>query len=153
MLEDLFMNKCGKIKRMFSRYADGEASDSEKALIIEHIKNCDECSRELAGIVRVKDLVVSKRKLAVNENLILSRIHYEIELRFDEANKFSLEKMENLSHRFIPVPIAMFVVSLFLLFFVSTGKVRSDFPLIDDIFSGVPASNETALGLVLGIED
>ncbi|MDO9575597.1 MAG: anti-sigma factor [bacterium] len=47
--------KCSRIRRRLSAFLDGEVTEEEKQYILEHLKSCPDCQRELEALHQVSD--------------------------------------------------------------------------------------------------
>ncbi|PIP12389.1 MAG: hypothetical protein COT45_02860 [bacterium (Candidatus Stahlbacteria) CG08_land_8_20_14_0_20_40_26] len=47
--------KCSRIRRRLSAFLDGEVSEEEKQHILEHLKTCPDCQRELEALHQLSD--------------------------------------------------------------------------------------------------
>ncbi len=49
--------KCSQIRKKLSAFSDSEVSEKEKKLILEHLKSCDSCRKELEELAQVSDVL------------------------------------------------------------------------------------------------
>ncbi|KPJ74000.1 hypothetical protein AMJ52_02345 [candidate division TA06 bacterium DG_78] len=49
--------KCSEIKRKLSAFLDGEVSEEEKQIILEHLNTCDRCRKEFEALSQVSEVL------------------------------------------------------------------------------------------------
>jgi anti-sigma factor RsiW len=143
------MKECARVKKILSRYADGETSDTDSSLVKAHLDICALCHKEFAGLSQIKKLLTGRERKSLPPDYLVSRLRDRIAGERVWAERSILAGMGSLSRRLIPVPVA--VIALSALFLMSS--LRSDsaaYSLEDHILSGKAATMDTALGLVLG---
>jgi len=145
------MKECAKINKILSRYIDGEANNSDAALVRAHLDNCFSCRRELSGLSRVKETLLNKERKSLPVDYLMYFLRQKIanEQRLKEQRLSSWAVMGNLSRRFIPVPVTVIVLSLAFLFLTSKHQAVR-YSLEDHLLSGAQTTTVMALGLMLG---
>ncbi len=140
------MKDCANVKRMLSRFLDGETGESEKKFLEAHLSAYPGCAAELAGLSRVKKTVVSRQRKSLPEDYLVDRLRSRLAEESSEREHFSLSMLGNLSRRLIPVPVAAIAFSIALLVLTSGGSQS----LEDNILEGGRVSSDTAVALILG---
>jgi anti-sigma factor RsiW len=123
---------CRRTKRLLSRFVDGELTDEGAvSLLRRHLEVCSRCKRELDCLLKVKDLMSQKERLAAGENF-----WKELNKRLKpQAQIFRLKwviDMGVLSKRLIPAPVIIMVLIMALLF----GRVDSSDKDGDEVYAG-----------------
>jgi len=146
------MKECAKIKRMLSRYIDKEASNSDIKRIEAHLGLCASCKNELSSLARVKGLIAGVERKVLPQNYLAARVREKaLDMRYTQR-KLSLAGMGSFARRLIPVPIAVIVASIAFIIVVS-AQTANKYSFEDHVFSGNPATAETALKLILGTQN
>ena len=64
------MSNCNKYSELISAYADGEATNEEKALVQKHIAECEDCKKKLDFILKTKEILKDTQPVPVPETLL-----------------------------------------------------------------------------------
>ncbi len=143
------MNGCAGIKRMLSRFVDGEATEKEKGLLESHLAACPECAKELALVSKAKNMIAARERKLLPEDFLIGRLRAMLAEEAAGKERFSLPALGNFSRRLIPVPVAAIAFSI-LLFVLTSGANPS---LEDKIIEGGLVSSDTAAALILGVKN
>jgi len=148
------MNECGKVKRLLSRYLDKETGDTDNTLIKAHLESCSFCKKELLGFVQVKEFILGKEHKVLPQDYLVCRLREVIagEQCLVKQRLSWLSGIGSFSRRLIPVPVTVIVLSLAFLILNSRQQV-SKYSLEEHILSGTRTTAETALGLILGVQN
>ncbi|MBM3249415.1 MAG: hypothetical protein FJZ09_01015 [Candidatus Omnitrophica bacterium] len=107
------MLNCKKVKKLLSRYLDGEMDEATSRELKAHLEGCVSCARELSGLNAVKNALAAKERKALPEDYLVCRLKERLHSAEEVAPKWQwLPDMGNLSRRLIPVPVAVIAVSL-----------------------------------------
>ena len=147
------MKICIKLKKLLSRYLYKETGETETTLVTTHLNTCPLCKKELLEFSRVKEIVSGKERMTLPENYLVGRLREEIVREQRAGKRLSLGNIGNLSRRLIPIPAATIVLSIVFLFLISTGQQANESSLEDNLLSGTPVTTETALEVILGVQD
>jgi len=147
------MKECEKARKMLCRYLDSETNVADTAFIQEHLKTCSLCEKELAELSQVKVLIEKKERKALPENYLLNRVRGEIASRHYRREKLPwVVGLGIISRRLIPVPVTVIIVAMVFLL-LGSGKPASSYSLEEHLLSGEQTTTETALGLILGVQN
>ena len=148
------MKECAKVKKTLSRYLDKEISAADTALVETHLDSCYFCKKELSGLTRVKKLILEKERKTLPQDYLICRLREKIasEQRITRQGFSWLAGMGNLSRRLIPVPVT--AILLLLVFLILTSRQQTSYSSLEGyILSGNQTTTETALGLILGMQN
>ncbi len=148
------MNKCAKVKRLFSRYLDKEASSADTALVEAHLDSCCLCKQELSGLARVKVIILERQRKILPQDFLICRLREKIasERVVSDKGLSWQEAMGNLSRRLIPVPVCA-IALLFAFLILTSGKQVNSYSLEERILEKTSITSEIALGLILGTQN
>ena len=60
--------ECEKYRELISLYIDGELNESEEKELLEHIKNCPLCEKELKELTAISEMLKSAEEEELPEN-------------------------------------------------------------------------------------
>lgn len=122
---------CQRAKRLLNRYIDNELDERNTLLVRQHIEGCLYCKEELQEFLSVKNLVLNKEVKKLPEDYLVYRLKKKLSVDIQRyPYRQWLRNMGSLSRRLIPVPVAIAVLSLVLLPYLSRQSTFSD--SIDD---------------------
>lgn len=105
--------KCSRIRRRFSAFLDGEVSEEEKRQILEHLKSCPDCQRELEALHQLSDSLDSFEEIEPSSYFM---IHLKQRIAEREARSLIRFPFMEWTRR-VAVPVgatALVIFSLFL---------------------------------------
>ena len=147
------MKECEKIRGILCRYLDNETSAADTAFVREHLKMCPLCEKELADLGKIKVLIEKKERKSLPENYLLNRIQKEIAgLALRQERLPWVAGLGIISRRLIPVPVTAIIIAMVFLL-LSFGQPASSYSLEEHLLSGEQTTTETALGLILGVQN
>ncbi len=147
------MKECEKVRNILCRYLDNETNARDTAFIQEHLKNCPLCEKELTELSQVKVLLANKERKVLPENYLLNRVRGEIAGQHYRREKLPwVVGLGIISRRLIPVPVTAIIVAMVFLL-LGSGKPASSYSLEEHLLSGDQTTTETALGLILGVQN
>lgn len=145
------MKECRKIKRLLSCYLDKETGNADNNLIKAHLDSCLLCKKELLELARVKEFILGKKRKTLPQDYLVYRLREEIAGLQQVKERFSwITGVSNLSRRLIPVPLIVLSIAFLIL---SYRQQVNKYPLEEHILSGTQTTTETALGLILGVQN
>ena len=111
--------KCSEVRRKLSAFLDGEVSEEEKQLILEHVKSCDLCRKELEALSQVSEVLEVMDEIQVSP-FFITRLKQRIA---DQESKslVRLPFMEWIRHSTVPA-FTTVLVCLSLLLGYYLGK-------------------------------
>jgi hypothetical protein len=71
---------CEQVKSLLADYLDGKVTESEKAMVAEHLQSCDACSEELKFLKKYKKLIRVYPTLNAPDDF-LKKVHQGIDAR------------------------------------------------------------------------
>lgn len=147
------MNKCVRVKKLLSRYLDKETSIIDNKLIETHLDDCPLCKNEFLELSKVKLALGEKERKILPEDYLIFRLREKIDRERKAKEKFSwLGDISNFSRKLMPVPVTVIaVMAVFLIF--TPGYYTDKGSLEERMLSGDNITTQTALELILGIED
>jgi len=104
--------KCSRIRRL-SAFLDGEVTEEEKQHILEHLKTCPDCQKELEALHQVSDSLDSFEEIEPSPYFM---IHLKQRIAEREARSFIRFPFVEWTRR-VAVPVgttALVIFSLFL---------------------------------------
>jgi predicted anti-sigma-YlaC factor YlaD len=144
------MKDCIKVQRLLSGYLDNETNSEDTSLVAGHLVICAQCQKELAELSRVKADILELIRKPLPQDYLVSRLRDDLADERRMKERFSLAGLGNLSRRLIPVPVTVIALSIALLI-LSPGQYSNKSSLDEHILSGNSATQETVLGLMLGM--
>ncbi|MFA4988353.1 MAG: anti-sigma factor [Candidatus Omnitrophota bacterium] len=145
------MKECSRVKRLLSRYADGESGDAEAFRLRRHLDICPSCREELAGLVKIKETISCGEKKTLPADYLLCRLRDRIARTGGRKREWCWSGAGDFSLRFIPVPVTAIALS-FLLLVASFGRSPDTYSLEDYVLSGSRTNTAAVLVLMLGQE-
>ena len=107
---------CRKVKKILGGYLDKELTDKRIiGLTEEHLKKCAACKQELNSLILIKKLMLQKEGLSAREDF-WARLKNRLETRPAPLTVQWVSRSENLAKRLIPIPIAITILIMVLLF-------------------------------------
>lgn len=112
--------RCPKVKRLLSRYSDGELKGCPASEAIEqHLKACSGCRAELGSMLSAKNLVSSQERIKLKDGF-LGRLKDRLRPQPEIVRLRWVLDAGDLARRIIPVPAFFIAVVMILLF----GQLR-----------------------------
>jgi len=147
------MKECARIRKLLSRYLDNELAKAHDFRVKKHLDSCLACRKELLELSRIKEMVLQQERKSLPQEYLVSRLWKRISQENDKREKVSwLTGMEELSRRLISIPVAAVALSIIFLFLCLRQPV-SEYSLEEHILSGTQATAETALSLILKVQN
>lgn len=145
------MRQCRMVKRLLSRYLDGEINKVDAMFVSTHLKQCPFCEKELSGLGHIKELVLQKEYKLLPGDYFVCRLRDKIIARQYADKKMPwTAALGELSRKFIPLPVTA-IVLLMLAANVSFRPAAYQSGLSEHIFRGTQATTDMAIELVLGV--
>jgi predicted anti-sigma-YlaC factor YlaD len=105
--------KCSRIRRRLSAFLDGEVTEEEKQQILEHLKFCPDCQKELDELHKLSDSLDSFEEIEPSPYFMI-RLKQRIAER-EERSLIRFPFVEWTRHVAVPVGVtALIIFSLFL---------------------------------------
>ena len=146
------MKECTRVKRMLSRYLDGETDRAGKSMVETHLAGCPLCAKEFSALLRIKELAVGMDRKALPRDYMVLRLRDTIASARYAKEKFSLAGMGSFARKLIPVPVAAIIISVLFMVLVAKQPISAS-SFEDHIFSERSATTETALEVILGSQN
>ena len=147
------MNKCTRAKRLLSRYLDKETSSIDNKFIETHLNDCFLCKNEFLEFSKIKNIIEGKERKILPQDYLIFCLREKIDKERNEKERFSwLVDINNFSRKLMPVPVTVIVAMIVFLIFSPSHYVNKS-SLEERMLSGTSITTQTALELILGIED
>jgi len=121
---------CFRIKKLLNRLVDKELPNERSLKLLRgHLKQCPHCNKELDYLYKVKGVIAEKEKVAAPEDFLI-KLRERLEPEPQIIRLRWVVDMGALSKKLIPVPVAIMVLVMVLLFGKIGNEVRADEDLI-----------------------
>ena len=122
--------RCDRVKRNLGRYIDKELVNKRAiTLIEEHLHRCPRCRSELNSLILMKGLISQKERLTAEDDFLI-RLKSKLKPETQIARIRWVVETGNLARRLIPVPVAITILIVALVF----GRQNGISPVDDYIF-------------------
>ena len=104
--------KCSRIRRRLSAFLDGEVTEEEKQHILEHLKTCPDCQRELEALHQLSGSLDSFEEIEPSPYFMI-----HLKQRIAEREARSLIRLPFVEWtRHVAVPVGATALVIFFLF-------------------------------------